>query len=74
MAPVKHELELDVSAPRVMAKIGHTKALQVPDGCTFVAGAVDLNTSFGATVAVVAFKPDTSSTVIWHHVYPCSID
>lgn len=48
--------------------------LEVPDGHLFVAASIDLNTSYAATAAMVAFKPDTTSQVIWHSTFDMKID
>jgi hypothetical protein len=40
----------------------------------FVAAATDLNTSYAATTAVVAFKPDMTAVVVHHNILPCNID
>lgn len=74
MEPMKHKFKLEIAPAIVAAKVCNTKMLDVPDGCSLVAAAVDLNTSYAATIAIVAFKPDTSSTVIWHDTFPCHID
>lgn len=59
---------------KVLSKIGEAREFEVPDGYTFVAGAIDLNTSYALTASLVAFKPDTSATVIWHDTMPMRID
>ena len=74
MSPVKNTYSIDISPNKVLAKISDYKECQIPDGHVFVAGAIDLNTSYAATAALVAFKPDTTATVIWHETFPTNID
>jgi len=61
MAPVKNSYSIDISPNKVLTKITEHKECEIPDGYLFVSGAIDLNTSYAATAALVAFKPDTSS-------------
>ena len=74
MSPVKNTYSIDISPNKVLTKISEHRECEVPDGYLFVAGAIDLNTSYAATAALVAFKPDTTSTVIWHETFPINID
>ena len=74
MSPVKHSYSIDITPTKVVAKITKDKLLEVPDGHVFVAGAIDLNTSYAATAALVAFKPDTTSQVIWHQTFDMKVD
>lgn len=74
MSPVKNTYSIDISPNKVLTKISNHKECEIPDGHVFVAGAIDLNTSYAATAALVAFKPDTTSTVIWHETFPINID
>ena len=61
MSPVKHSYTIDITPSKVVEKISKDKMLEVPDGHVFVAGAIDLNTSYAATAILMAFKPDTTS-------------
>ena len=74
MSPVKHSYSIDISPSKVVAKISKDKLLEVPDGHVFVAGAIDLNTSYAATALLMAFKPDTTSQVIWHETFGMNVD
>lgn len=74
MSPVKHSYSIDIAPSKVVAKISKDKLLEVPDGHVFVAGAIDLNTSYAATALLMAFKPDTTSQVIWHETFDMNVD
>ena len=74
MSPVKNTYSIDISPNKVLTKISEHRECEVPDGYLFVAGAIDLNTSYAATAALVAFKPDTTAAVIWHEIFPMNID
>lgn len=74
MSPVKNTYSIDISPNKVLTKISEHRECEVPDGYLFVAGAIDLNTSYAATAALVAFKPDTTAAVIWHETFPVNID
>lgn len=74
MQPVKASYALDLSPSTVVSRINKFKELQVPDGFVFTSGAIDLNTSYGATITLVSFKTDTTSIVIWHDIVPMRID
>lgn len=74
MSPVKNTYSIDISPNKVLTKISNHKECEIPDGYVFVAGAIDLNTSYAATTTLIAFKPDTTSTVIWHETFPVNID
>ena len=74
MSPVKHSYSIDISPSKVIQKIATEKMLEVPDEYVFVAGAIDLNTSYAATALLMAFKPDTTSQVIWHDTFAMNID
>lgn len=74
MSPVKHSYSIDITPSKVVAKISKDKLLEVPDGHVFVAGAIDLNTSYAATSILMAFKPDTTAQVIWHETFDMKID
>ena len=74
MSPIKSTYSIDISPSKVLQKISDHRECEVPDGHVFVAGAIDLNTSYAATATLVAFKPDTTAAVIWHQIFPINID
>ena len=74
MSPVKNTYSIDISPNKVLTKIAEHKECEILDGYVFVAGAIDLNTSYAATALLMAFKPDTTSSIIWHQTFPISID
>ena len=74
MQPVKTDFALNITPSLVAAKVNSFDELVVPDGYVFVAGAIDLNVSFGMTYALVAFKTDNTSIVLHHDIYNVKID
>lgn len=74
MKPKKFRFAVDISPAKVLQKKCRDKMLEVPDGYVFVAGAIDLNTSYAATAMLMAFKPDTTSHVLWHETFDMNID
>ena len=74
MSPVKNTYSIDISPNKVLAKISEHRECEIPDGYLFTAGAIDLNVSYAASAALVAFKPDTTAQVIWHQTFPVNID
>lgn len=74
MRPKKFRFAVDVTPKCVLQKISSVNSLEVPDGYIFVAGAIDLNTSYAATALLIAFKPDTTSHVLWHETFDMNID
>lgn len=74
MNPVKTSYSLEITPQRVLSKIHPTwRRLEIPDGYTYTAFAIDLNTSYAITVAGVCFRPDTTAHVIYHETIPCKI-
>lgn len=74
MQPKRQVVAIGLTPQKVISKITDDDELQIPDGYTFVAGAIDLNTSYAATISLVAYKPDTTAHVIYHHIHPMRID
>ena len=75
MKPKEATMALNISAKDVLAKASpDVKRLSVPPGFSFVTAATDLNLSYALTTVIKAFKPDTSSVVIWTETYPSAID
>lgn len=74
MKPKRYSFQIDISPRIVMSRANDDKRLHVPDGFVFVACATDLNVSYAASTAIVAFKPDMTSHVLYHEVMPCKID
>lgn len=74
MTPKAYSFSIDISPKSVMSKVNLYKRLELPPDFTFVAAATDLNTSYGATTAIVAFKRDMTSCVLHHKITPCNID
>lgn len=75
MSPVKATFSINITPKHITDKISPDfKELDIPDGFVYTAGAIDLNTSYAATCSIVTFKPDTTSHVIYHHIFPMRID
>lgn len=74
MKPKAYSFSIDITPKTITSRINTFKQLEVPDGFMFVAAATDLNTSYAATTAVVAFKPDMTAVVVHHNILPCNID
>ena len=74
MTPTKAECALAISPNKVAGKIAQSKELEVPDGFVFTTCAIDLNTSYGLTYNIVAFKTDMTSIVIHHDIMKVRID
>lgn len=74
MKPKAYSFSIDITPKTITSRINSFKQLEVPDGFMFVAAATDLNTSYAATTAVVAFKPDMTAVVVHHNILPCNID
>jgi len=74
MTPLKTTFSIDITPNKILKNISDTKELEVPDGFVFTAGAIDINVSYAITATLVSFRPDTTSRVIWHKVFPVKID
>ena len=60
-----------IVASRVDPAVGCNR---IPDGFNFSCAAIDVNPSYAATVTALAFKPDSTSAVVFHKTYRLSID
>ena len=75
MRPKRETFSIDITPNKVIAKADAAiKKLEVPDGYTFVCGAIDLNVSYAITLTLLACKPDTTAAVIYHKLFRCQID
>ena len=74
MKPKRYSFQIDISPKVVLARSTTEKKLVVPDGFIMVAASTDLNTSYGATIAIIAFKLDMTSHVLYHNIIPAKID
>lgn len=74
MSPKRYSFSLDITPKTVVAKVSDFAKLQVPDGYVLVAAATDLNVSYAASTAIVAFKRDMTAAVIDHFITRCNID
>lgn len=73
MAPARESFALDITPADVAKVIGSYPRASVPEGYRLTVGAVDLNVSHALTLVVKSYKPDMSSVVIVHKVFPTSI-
>jgi hypothetical protein len=68
---MKATFSIDITPKQVIEKImPNSEELSIPDGFVFTAAAIDLNTSYAATCSIVTFKPDTTSHIIYHNIFP----
>ena len=74
MQPKRQTVAIDLTPQKVVSKMTDDDELTIPDGYTFVAGAIDINASYAMTCTLVAYKPDTSAHVIWHGLHNLRID
>lgn len=74
MQPMKMSYALDIAPSQIVTKIGQHKKLEVPDGFIFTACAIDINSSYGLTYSIVAFKRDLTAAVLYHGIFKTSID
>ena len=74
MQPIKMSYALDIAPSQIVTKIGQHKKLEVPDGFIFTACAIDINSSYGLTYSIVAFKRDLTAAVLYHGIFKTSID
>lgn len=74
MMPKKISLAIDITSSIVNSRQRDIRELAVPDNFVFVAAATDLNTSYAASLAVVAFKPDMTAHVVHYKTFPSRID
>lgn len=57
-----------------MSKIGQHRKLEVPDGFIFTACAIDINSSYGLSYTITAFKRDMTAAVLYHDIFKTKID
>lgn len=74
MAPLKRTFAVEVSPEKILSKITTSHALTVPDGFRLVIGSIDVNPSYGLTILLIAFRPDSTAHIIYHQVVPVRID
>lgn len=74
MAPKRFSFSLDITPKAVASKVGDFARNQPPDGFVFVAASTDLNVSYAASTAVVAFRRDMTAAVLDHFTTRCRID
>ena len=74
MKPKRYSFQIDISPKIIFSRTTNDQRLVVPDGFIFTAASTDLNTSYGATVAITSFKPDMTAHVLYHAVIPAKID
>lgn len=73
MAPQRESYALDITPADVAKAIGSFPRATVPEGYRLTVAAIDLNVSHSLTLVVKSYKPDMSSVVIVHRVFPTSI-
>ena len=75
MMPKRVDLALHVTPKDVVSRINQNILKnQIPDGYVFCCGAIDLNTSYGATITLGCFKTDSTIAVIRHKINKLVID
>lgn len=74
MSPHAEQAALNISPNVVVKKTNQHPRLFVPDGFIYTIATSDINSSYAITTTITAFKTDTTSVVIYHHVTKCSID
>ena len=73
MAPQRESFALDISPSDVAKVIGSFPRATIPEGYRLTVGAVDLNVSHAITLVTKSYKPDMSSVVVVHKIFPTSI-
>lgn len=73
MSPQRESFALDISPADVAKVIGSYPRASVPDGYRLTVAALDLNVSHAVTLVAKSFRPDMSSVVIVHKVFPTAI-
>lgn len=73
MSPQRESFALDITPADVAKVIGFFPRASVPDGYRLTVAALDLNVSHAVTLVVKSFRPDMSSVVIVHKVFPTAI-
>ena len=73
MSPQRESFALDITPSDVAKTIGSFPRATVPEGYRLTVAAADLNVSHALTLAVKSYRPDMSSVVIVHKIFPTSI-
>lgn len=73
MSPQRESFALDITPSDVAKTIGSFPRASVPEGYRLTVGAVDLNVSHAVTLVVKSYRPDMSSVVLIHKIFPTSI-
>lgn len=73
MSPARESFALDIAPNDVAKVIGTFPRATVPDGYRLTVAACDLNVSHAVTLTVKSYKPDMTSIVIVHKVFPTAI-
>ena len=73
MSPQRESFALDISPSDVAKVIGSFPRASIPEGYRLTVAACDLNVSHAVTLAVKSYRPDMSSVVVCHKIFPTSI-
>lgn len=73
MSPQRESFALDITPSDIAKNIGSFPRASVPDGYRLTVGALDLNVSHAVTLVIKSYKPDMSSVVLIHKIFPASI-
>ena len=73
MSPQRESYALDITPADVAKVIGTHPRAVVPDGYRLTVAAIDLNVSHVLTLVVKSYRPDMSSVVVVHRVFPTAI-
>ncbi len=73
MSPQRESYALDITPADICKAIGPFPRAVVPEGFRLTVAAIDLNVSHALTLVVKSYKPDMSSVVIIHKVFPTEI-
>jgi hypothetical protein len=73
MSPARESFTLDITPSDVAKVIGSFPRAAIPEGYRLTVAACDLNVSHAITLVTKSYKPDMSSVVIVHRVFPTSI-
>lgn len=75
MEPKRISSPLEITPKTVVSRINaNVEENVVPDGFVYTCGAIDLNTSYAATLSIMSFKPDSTSVVLCHKIYRVNVD
>lgn len=73
MSPQRESYALDIAPADVAKAIGSFPRASVPEGYRLTVAALDLNVSHALTLVVKSYRPDMSSVVVVHRVFPTAI-